>query len=434
MKKLCVLFLFGVMACAVAFGSGQAAKENVKLTFWIYGGSEANIKLQHQYVDKWNAAHPEAQVTATDQVWDTVMQHFQTAAMAGSLPDVARVHAMMVNSMGAKGGYLEPIDSFSDWAKVKALYVPGLIDSTKFAGHYWGFPDTTIIFAMLANKGVFDKAGVAKPDDTKWTWKEWQEICKKLTKDLNGDGVVDQYGYGIMGGELGGHAYRISPLAFLAGGEAFTEDLTKSMFNTAPWIEVVQMLVDMNLKDKSIDPGYLSDGYGDTTNKFASGRIAMSIEGPWYPAMIRASNPKAEVWTLQMPKPAKVTGKGVPGTLADSSTVVMSKSSKVKQAAWEFMKYIRGPEVDANYTDAQYGGLPVISASYNLPAWKNYEGGDAYRALGGTSRPWPYAAALTEITRDILATITLKAMKGDISVADAMAQIDAKTNEILARK
>jgi len=435
MKRLLVLCLISIVAGTFAFASGQAASsEKVTISYWLYGGAPANIALNHKFVDQWNAAHPNIQVVITDQVWDTVVQHFQTAAMAGSLPDVARIQAQMVNNFGAKGGYIEPLDNFSDWPTVKAKYVAGLLDACKFAGKYWGLPDTPILFAMLANKSVYDKAGVAKPNDAKWTWSDFRATAKALTKDLNGDGTIDQYGYGLMGGELGGHAYRISPFAFLAGGVAFNDDMTKASFNTQPWIEVVQMLADMNLKDHSIDPGYLSDAYGDTTNKFASGRIAMSIEGPWYPGMIRGTNAKAEIWTLQMPKPAKVTGPGVAGTLSDGSAIVIAKSSKQKQAAWQFLQYIRGVEFDSNYTNADYGGLPVTKATYELPAWKQFEGFDAYGAMAPTSRPWPYAAQLAEITRDVLATLTLKAIKGDISVADALAQSDVKANEILARK
>jgi multiple sugar transport system substrate-binding protein len=434
LKKLLFLCLVGALASTFAFASGQAATEKVTLTYWLYGGAAANIALNHKFVDQWNAANPNIQVVITDQVWDTVVQHFQTAAMAGSLPDAARIHAQMVNNFGAKGGYLEPLDNFADWATVKAKYVAGLLDACSFGGKYWGLPDTPILFAMLANKAVFDKAGVAKPNDATWTWKDFQATAKALTKDLNGDGTIDQYGYGIMGGELGGHAYRVAPFAFLAGGVAFNNDMTKAMFNTQPWIDTVQMLADMNQKDKSIDPGYLSDAYGDTSAKFASGRIAMSIEGPWYPGMTRGTNPNAEIWTLQMPKPAKVTGPGVAGTLSDGSAQVIAKSSKNKQAAWKFLQYMRGPEFDANYINADFGGLPVMKVTYNLPAWRQFEGFDAYGAMAPTSRPWPYAAQLAEITRDVLATLTLKAIKGDITVADALAQSDIKSNEILARK
>jgi multiple sugar transport system substrate-binding protein len=136
LKKLLFLCLVGALASTFAFASGQAATEKVTLTYWLYGGAAANIALNHKFVDQWNAANPNIQVVITDQVWDTVVQHFQTAAMAGSLPDAARIHAQMVNNFGAKGGYLEPLDNFADWATVKAKYVAGLLDACSFGGKY----------------------------------------------------------------------------------------------------------------------------------------------------------------------------------------------------------------------------------------------------------------------------------------------------------
>jgi len=430
-KRLFLVFVVALVAIA-AIGAAQ----KVTMQFWLYGGSGANGQRNHDFVDKWNAANPNIQVVITDQVWDTIFEHFQTAAMSGALPDAARIHAPFINAFGAKGGYLEPLDNFADFKQVKALYVNGLIDACAFGGKYWGLPSTPILFAMLTNPAVFQKAGVAKPNDRTWKWPEWKATIKRLTKDLNGDGTPDQYGYGIMGGELGGHAYRISPLTFLAGGVMSDDKMTKSMLNTAPWIEVVQMLADMNLKDKSLEPGYLTDNYTETSAKFATDRIAMSIEGPWYPGMIRgiAKDENKNIWTLDMPKPDKITGPGVPGTLADGSAVVIAKSSKYKKEAWEFIKFMTGAEFDAGYTDAAGGGLPCVKVTYNLPAWKTFEGYDAYGSLAPNCRPWPYHPALVEITRDVIAQVTLRAIKGDMSVKDAMADIDKKVNEILARK
>jgi multiple sugar transport system substrate-binding protein len=436
MRKLITLCLLVLLVSAVVFAGGQKEAGKITLNFWLYGGAPRNQDANQEFVDKWNAAHPEVQVVMTKQVWDTIFEHFQTAAMSNALPDAARIHAPFINAFGAKGGYLEPLDNFADFKQAKAVYVDGFIDACSFGGHYWGIPSTPILFAMLTNKAVFDKAGMAKPSDNTWTWPQWKDTIKRLTKDLNGDGIADQYGYGIMGGELGGHAYRISPLAFLAGAVMCDDAMTKSMLNTPPWTEVVQMLVDMNLKDKSLEPGYLTDAYGEVSNKFASDRIAMSIEGPWYPDYIRGLTPggQKEIWTLNMPKPTKITGPGVPGTLSDGSAVVIAKSSKYKQQAWEFIKFVTGPEFDKLNTDAAMGGLPVVKATYSLPEWKTFEGWEAYGALAPTSRPWPYHPSLVEITRDVIAQVTLQAIKGDISVAACMADIDKKVNEILARK
>jgi multiple sugar transport system substrate-binding protein len=363
-----------------------------------------------------------------------MFEHFQTAAMSNSLPDVSRVHGPFVNAFGAKGGYLEPIDNFSDFKTVKNLYVDGYIEATNFGGHYWGLPDTPILFPVVSNPAVFKAAGVAKPNDSTWTFNDFKAIAKKLTKDNNGDGKVDQYGYGIMGGDLGGTAYRVAPLVFMAGGQALSPDLSKSLFNTQPWRDVMQMEVDMNRTDKSIEPGFLTDDFGALVNKWTSGIVAMDIEWPGFPAMVKSTNPGIEVWVQQLPKANKVTGAGTPGTLSDSSTISIMKSSKHKAEAWTFIKFKTGPEYDVNNTTSAGGGMPVCKATYSLPAWKLYEGYDAYTAMGPTSRPWPYHPALVEITRDVFATTFLRAVKGDLTVDAAINDIQTKVTAILARK
>lgn len=46
---------------------------------------------------------------------------------------------------------------------------------------------------MFVNKTLLDKEGLAVPDDV-WDWDEFYGICRKVTKDTDGDGVIDQFG------------------------------------------------------------------------------------------------------------------------------------------------------------------------------------------------------------------------------------------------
>ncbi len=46
---------------------------------------------------------------------------------------------------------------------------------------------------MCVNKDLLEKEGISIPESG-WTLEDFYEICKKVTKDTNGDGVVDQYG------------------------------------------------------------------------------------------------------------------------------------------------------------------------------------------------------------------------------------------------
>lgn len=50
------------------------------------------------------------------------------------------------------------------------------------------------------NMDMINEAGLENPQDLwdrgEWTWDKFEEYCVALTKDTNGDGVTDVYGYG----------------------------------------------------------------------------------------------------------------------------------------------------------------------------------------------------------------------------------------------
>ena len=50
-----------------------------------------------------------------------------------------------------------------------------------------------ILFLMCVNKDLLDKEGIEVPKEG-WSLEEFYTICKKLTKDTNGDGQLDQFG------------------------------------------------------------------------------------------------------------------------------------------------------------------------------------------------------------------------------------------------
>jgi multiple sugar transport system substrate-binding protein len=61
----------------------------------------------------------------------------------------------------------------------------------------YGMPFQFGTVALFYNKRLFDRAGVKYPDET-WTWKEYREVAKALTRDLDGDNVTDVWGTNIV--------------------------------------------------------------------------------------------------------------------------------------------------------------------------------------------------------------------------------------------
>ncbi len=64
----------------------------------------------------------------------------------------------------------------------------GIYQNSQFALPYESNPQL-----MFVNKTLLKKEGIDMPDN-QWTLEDFYDICQKVTKDSDGDGVIDQYG------------------------------------------------------------------------------------------------------------------------------------------------------------------------------------------------------------------------------------------------
>jgi multiple sugar transport system substrate-binding protein len=73
-------------------------------------------------------------------------------------------------------------------------YYPGILSVNQYDGGLYGLPWIAQPVVVYYNKDLFDAAKVDYPKDG-WTWDDFTKIAKELTKDTNGDGTPDQYGF-----------------------------------------------------------------------------------------------------------------------------------------------------------------------------------------------------------------------------------------------
>ncbi|MHB1485348.1 MAG: ABC transporter substrate-binding protein [Saccharofermentanales bacterium] len=72
-------------------------------------------------------------------------------------------------------------------------YFKGTLDTVKFNGKIYGLPYDCTPTVMFYNIEIFNKEGIPYPSDN-WKWEDFRKYAKMLTKDTNGDGVIDQWG------------------------------------------------------------------------------------------------------------------------------------------------------------------------------------------------------------------------------------------------
>ncbi len=69
---------------------------------------------------------------------------------------------------------------------------------TRPNGEVEGIPFLIESLVVIYNKTLFTEEGIIPPDiNHPWTWDDLKAAAKKLTKDINSDGLIDQYGAGF---------------------------------------------------------------------------------------------------------------------------------------------------------------------------------------------------------------------------------------------
>lgn len=113
----------------------------------------------------------------------------------------------------------------------------------------WGMnPDNEPRSGIFYNKDMFKKAGIDKNEPyelqkrNQWTWDKFEEYCKRLTKDTDGDGKTNQYA-------MAGHSIQYLPLCaannnatFVARGE---DGRYKNMIASREFVDSMNWGVDM---------------------------------------------------------------------------------------------------------------------------------------------------------------------------------------------
>jgi multiple sugar transport system substrate-binding protein len=405
-------------------------EDGITVHFWAFGGTNNMMKWAKERVALYNETHTQIKVIQSQKSWNMIRELLYTNFSTQKGPDVMRVHASYAYEFGA-GGHFYPINKFPDFEQVKSWYVPHLFESTRYQDNYYGLPGTAIAFVLVCNKELFDKEGLTPPK----TWSEFRDVAKKLTKDLDGDGAIDQWGLVLMGGDRGGFSYRLAPFMFKAGVEFLSPDLTTATFNTPRAVEALQLFADMYQIDKSITPGFLAYTLSEVNDLFCGNKVAMSIEGPWFSGLVAEKRPGKCFYTVPVPVPDdRIDQYQTAPTLQDMVMIAISNYSKNPEAAWEVAKYLRGPEADMAWVQRDMGGMPTTIQAWNSPEAKNFHDLAVFENELKYAKPWPSHPQMIVIAKNVIAPYGLKGIIGELTpqqaldraVAEAQAMLDGR--------
>ncbi|MBB6690866.1 extracellular solute-binding protein [Cohnella xylanilytica] len=302
-------------------------------------------------VDKFEAAHPDIDVQIQETVptdlsdgkqirmqkgpddgpsaadKDKYVNSVGTALMSGNAADLISTSYLPVDKYLAKG-------MFSDWNGIAGQdagfqasdYYERVLKGMSGDKGWYAIPIGYSLDVLIGNKPAVEKAGGV--DDKTWDWETFIALCEKIAKNGGADGTSPALG-GMKPEDLLGY------LTETVYDKLVTREGNSSSFDEAAfrgYLEQIQRLYDSGAAS--------GEDLGKANQVFSP----VSMKGLSELAMLPSAIGRSEGEVLNPPGTGKDEGIPFESDLA----FALNERSKVKPAAWEFVKFLLSEEIQSS--------------------------------------------------------------------------------------
>ncbi len=238
-------------------------KGRKKLTLGVFVGNcwdvpdSDSYKIIDDAIEEFKKNHSDVEIEYTSGILkEDYSEWLYEEILKGDAPDVFFIlpeDFVYLASVGALANIEGLIKN--DTAFDSSDYYPASYEYGEYMGTQYALPYQSVPNMMFVNKTLLENAGIAIPDSD-WTWEDFYEICRKVTKDTTGSGTYDSFGVFDYGWE---------EALLTNGADIFNSDGTQcdlSNENVKEAVNFVKSLYNLN------------DGYQVTSADFDMGRVA----------------------------------------------------------------------------------------------------------------------------------------------------------------
>jgi multiple sugar transport system substrate-binding protein len=175
------------------------------------------------------------------------------------------------------------------------------------------------------NTKMFKDAGLAVPNDS-WTWDDLMAAGPKICTSS------DTF---LM--NVAADAWDFQPWALTNGSDIMNSDWSVSTFSHPKTVEAAKFAQSLVNKGYSPKPG----GAFDVVSEFANDKLAIFTAGAWLNPSVKAAGAANKAKVIAWPQKVRK------GTTVGWNAYPIVKSSKNKEAAWAFLKYLNSTAVTA---------------------------------------------------------------------------------------
>lgn len=281
------------------------------------------LKIVDNAIERFEKEHVNVQVEYISGIRkEDYSEWLSQQALSGDVCDVFMVLSNDLATFADVGilenlsGFIENDPDFDESAYFFSSYQSGQVNHVQYALPYESVPTL-----MYVNRTLLESEGIEVPKQD-WTWEDFYEICARMTQDTNEDGILDQFGQ---------FGYTWQNAIFSNGAKIFNDEGSNALLENDRVYDAIEF---MRRLEK------LNRGQSVTSEMFDKGQVVFC---PMSFSEYRAYKPYP--WSVKkyssfewdcILMPAGPDGSNV--SQLDTLLIGMSKNSKYKDLAWEFLK------------------------------------------------------------------------------------------------
>ncbi len=324
---------------------GASARTRLEWHAALSAGPELDI--WQQLVAEYNQKNPDVEVVLTAAPFNEYYEKLPVVLSSGVQVDLVWMHYARWKDYAYRG-VLRPLDDLlsKETAISRRTFPKVLVDTFTLNGRLYAIPkDHGGTAVIWYNIDLFNEAGVPTPWP-QWTWDDFLSMAKKLTRDVNGDGEIDQWGTATLLSRMSAFFHeRGSMIIRNFGGDTYTDDFKHTMIDHPQSIAAIQYLADLVNVHRVTPPPEKLTGVGDP---FRAVKVAMTgLQHAGLGFFIRyEKSPISDYGIEWLPR-----GPGGQWQTAGATGFAIPVASRHPDKVWEFIKWAVSPEVQRRFSE-----------------------------------------------------------------------------------
>jgi multiple sugar transport system substrate-binding protein len=400
---------FLVAAC------GTSSRDTSVVRFWAMG-REGEVVAE--LLPEFEREHPGIRVDVQSLPWTAAHEKLLTAFAGDATHDICQLGNTWIAEFVALNA-LEPLDRYAAASPVVDLrdYFSGILDTNRLDGVLFGVPwyiDTRLLFYR---RDLLAQAGFAEPPVS---WGEWTRMLAAIKQRAG----TQRYSILLPLNEF-------EPLLALAlqQDEPLLRDGGRwGNFESDGFRRTLGFYLEMFRHGWA--PPLTNTDVSNVWNEFGRGYFSFYISGPWNIGEFKRRLPadeQANWMTAALPGPD-----GPGASIAGGSSLVLFRSARSKDAAWQLIEYLSQPSIQRRFHDLT-GDLPPRRATWNDERLMTDVYARAFRDQLERVKPAPKVPEWERIATE-LRLVTERAVHGELSVDQAAQALDARADTILEKR